>query len=1193
MVHNKPVLTPCITQGFAQTWPVPGRRHIIMAGPGTYDPYTCNNLITVFPGDAYSARLGDTSQGGNAEQLKYQINVTNSKYLFIYRYAAVLESPNHSYDEQPGFEVTVEDTSGTIIDSVCGFYHIYAPPCTDPPNCPVLGGWNYCPNVGYQNDGCYWKNWTTVGMNLSNYAGQTIQVVFTTHGCAYQVHRGYAYISASCGSLSIEVAMCRQADSSLTLTAPPGFAHYQWSNGDTVQQIVMHNPPEGDTISCILTALNGCTDTIRETIKYTRITTNFYHDSACSGTSMQFYDSSYVNQNAVTGWIWNFGDGTPLVNGVQNPLHIFALPGIYNVKLVSFSTEGCKDSITKQVTIDASISINTQPSDRSLCEGLNTSFEISATGTGLTYSWQVNSGTGWTNLSDGGVYSGTTTDSLILTGVTAGMNGYKYRCILNGSCPPAQTSNSVTLTVFPTPTVIATPPVQAICSGGTTGIILTSSTPTTIFTWSVSIVPFGSVTGALAGSGDAIVQTLVNGTTNSAQVTYTIVPTANGCTGTPIQVIVTVNPIPAVTATPVFQTICSNESCDINLLSLTSNTNFSWTFLVSPPGSITGAANGTGNNISQNLINTNTSPGMVTYTIVPTANGCTGLPINATVTVNPLPVPVITGPTTVCFNTAHLYSTNVGMTNYNWSVTGGTITSGAGTNSITVIWNSGGVQSLSVTFTDANGCNPATPPSLNVTVNQIIVTIAGINVTCFGANDGSAFANVSGGTAPYSFQWNDPLSQTTNPAINLLPGTYTVTVTDAASCSTTQSITLIQEYPTPSANISIDSTDKVCSGNSINLRFDLTGTPPWSLTYSDGTNSTTVNGIMSSPYIVQVYPAQSCIYTITSLTDAHCTAVPGMIAGSAGITVFPLPAVEFTWEFGGQNNAVQFHIDSSITDLGAIGYMVLWNFGDGTFGYGHNPLHIYGAANQFDVTLTLTDTNGCKNSITHLVDVTETPHAFFSSTAPNCKGQPVCFTDLSFLPAPPLYIKTWIWDFGDGSPEDTIHFPNNPNVCHTYYDTLTNYPVTLTIIASNDYNDHYTSNVEIVPNPIAAFTHSEACQSQNVQFNDSSLVNGSVSIISWNWDFGDPGSGIYNLSQLRNPQHIYGTGGQYYSVRLIISNLNGCKDTATKSIWVRPSPPVEFLHDSACNGQIVTYMADTVITHIDSIVSWSWDFGDG
>ena len=72
-------------------------------------------------------------------------------------------------------------------------------------------------------------------------------------------------------------------------------------------------------------------------------------------------------------------------------------------------------------------------------------FTVIHSDTTATYQWQENTGTGWSNLSDQGVYSGTATDSLILTGITASLNGYEYRCLVD-ACT-MDTTNLATLTV--------------------------------------------------------------------------------------------------------------------------------------------------------------------------------------------------------------------------------------------------------------------------------------------------------------------------------------------------------------------------------------------------------------------------------------------------------------------------------------------------------------------------------------------------------------------------------------------------------------------------------------------------------------------------------------------------------------------------------------------------------------------------
>ena len=95
-IFNTSQFLPCQTPGFAITQ----RRHVIEKTPSYRDPYSCDSIQSVFPGEEYSARLGDTSGGGHAEQLKYNVPISSNNYLFIYRYAVVLESPNHTVNQQ-------------------------------------------------------------------------------------------------------------------------------------------------------------------------------------------------------------------------------------------------------------------------------------------------------------------------------------------------------------------------------------------------------------------------------------------------------------------------------------------------------------------------------------------------------------------------------------------------------------------------------------------------------------------------------------------------------------------------------------------------------------------------------------------------------------------------------------------------------------------------------------------------------------------------------------------------------------------------------------------------------------------------------------------------------------------------------------------------------------------------------------
>ncbi|HXB12580.1 MAG TPA: hypothetical protein VNZ45_11370, partial [Bacteroidia bacterium] len=97
-----------------------------------------------------------------------------------------------------------------------------------------------------------------------------------------------------------------------------------------------------------------------------------------------------------------------------------------------------------------------QPQNATICNGENTDFVTKVVG-GLNdiYQWQVNTGSGFTNISNGGVYNGATTDSLILTNVPPVMNGYTYRCIISCFSCNNDTSATALLTVNPPPSVTA------------------------------------------------------------------------------------------------------------------------------------------------------------------------------------------------------------------------------------------------------------------------------------------------------------------------------------------------------------------------------------------------------------------------------------------------------------------------------------------------------------------------------------------------------------------------------------------------------------------------------------------------------------------------------------------------------------------------------------------------------------------
>ena len=131
------------------------------------------------------------------------------------------------------------------------------------------------------------------------------------------------------------------------------------------------------------------------------------------------------------------------------------------------------------------------------------------------------------------------------------------------------------------------------------------------------------MTGFSGGNGTLIAQTLLTPGFQQETVTYHITPAANGCFGVPVDYTVTIDPQPHLLNSPMTQSICSDQTTAINLVSSCPNTTFSWNASLLS-GSVSGFTNGTGSLIAQTLTNLLPVDGQVLYSIIPVAGSCTG-----------------------------------------------------------------------------------------------------------------------------------------------------------------------------------------------------------------------------------------------------------------------------------------------------------------------------------------------------------------------------------------------------------------------------------------------------------------------------------------------------------------------------------------------------------------------------------------
>jgi hypothetical protein len=149
-----------------------------------------------------------------------------------------------------------------------------------------------------------------------------------------------------------------------------------------------------------------------------------------------------------------------------------------------------------------------KPANATVCAGANTSFSVSGSGPITGYQWQVNTGSGFNNISNGGVYSGATSTTLTITGALATMSGYQYRSVVIGNCVSVN-SNAAILTVNPTPVFTLGSIPSTLCVSDT-AITLTASLAGG--TWSGAGVQGNKFSPSLAGLGlKTVTYTVSNG----------------------------------------------------------------------------------------------------------------------------------------------------------------------------------------------------------------------------------------------------------------------------------------------------------------------------------------------------------------------------------------------------------------------------------------------------------------------------------------------------------------------------------------------------------------------------------------------------------------------------------------------------------------------------------------------------------
>ncbi len=1033
-----------------------------------------------------------------------------------------------------------------------------------------------------------------------------------------------------------EDLVCLGLDTNLIYMTEPGMSSYVWAvsaggvinSGQGTDQIdVTWSALGGKTVTVSYVNIFGCSPVVPTAYNIEVFPlpspTIIGTDTLCTGVSGVVYTS----QSGKTNYDWQISGGTITSGAGTNQVEVtWNIAGDNWISINYEETTGCSSATPFVYNVFAKpINIPSIIGPSSFCLD-TTSIKTYTTDPGyLNYDWIVSAG--------GVVQSGLGTNQITVKWYTSGAKTVSVNYENTFGCfAPTPTVKNVTVNPIPKPTIIGT---ATVCVGAS-GITYTTEAGMSAYNWTIS--------GGTITSGFGTNQITVTWNTVGAKyvrVNYTNVSGCTASTATQFNVTVSLSPSPTINGT---DTVCVG-STNVTYTTQAFFSNYNW--IVSPGGTITG-----GLGTRQITVTWNTSGSQTVSVNYENVFGCTAVsPAVFKVEVLPKPVPTITGPISTCKGNA-VYTTEVGMSGYVWNVSaGGTITSGVGTNAITVNWTLDGARTVSVSYTSVGGCPAAMPTVKNVTVNPSAVpTIIGNNTVCgdgtdvtytteagmsiytWGVSAGGVITS-GAGTNQITVAWSGSGAKIIT--VNYLnafgcpaqtPKLYGVTVNPLPSpsvigapvvCLGDAGITYTTEAGMSNYTWNVSAGGTITSGvgtNQIEVTWSTLGPQTVSVNYSNGNNCTAASPVVHNVSVVTM-PVPTitesngaCIGSITTYTTEPFmmnylwnVSPDGLITSGAGtneitvlwgntgaqtvdvtyqtptgcaplvptvenFTVIALPSPSITGSSvvcqGSTGNVYS-------TEAGMSNYA--WSVTGGTItsGAGTDAIELtFNADGVQTVSVNYEDANGCSAlaSTDSVVSVITAPVPVITGTDSVCKGS----TGVAYSTDAGMSAYTWTVSAGG-----TITSGAGTNAIQVTWDTKGEQTVSVSYTGLNGCN-------ALTPTIYNVFVkHVDASLSSN---NGATICDGDATIFTatvsggqgaTNYDFYVSGSPVqsgaintYSSSAIADNDKVYVT----------ITDANGCQDTDTITMTVNPLPVVTLNITSAggntiCDGDQVDFVS--------------------
>ena len=504
-------------------------------------------------------------------------------------------------------------------------------------------------------------------------------------------------------------------------------------------------------------------------------------------------------------------------------------------------------------------------------------------------------------------------------------------------------------------------------------------------------------------------------------------------------------------------------------------------------------------------------------------------------------------------------------------------------------------------------------------IQKITVIVGRDNVTpSYTSNCGSPNVTFTNGTIPMAGTtittaiWNfgdGQLDTTLNPTeIH----TYATNTTFNATLTTINSIGCFSKDSVQvdfsggvHALFSVTPQHTVCAGTTItfdpsasNITGNTSGTPvKWTWNFGEGA-PVVING-STSP--VQTHTYNNPGTYIDSLIMESSTGCKNVYKDTIYVQATPIAA------FGPAALHTCAGTSFSFTDLSTPAATIggwHWDFGDPASGTNdssaaQNPTHIFTTPGSYVVSLNVTTSAGCPSLLPvtqHTITVDSLPTASFT-TLTNCAAKTVTFTDHSNGHGGT--IVNWVWNFGDGSPDSTVH--NNNPITHAY-PAGGSHPVTLSVTTANGCTSSvvFQQTIGFGATPVASFSlpSGNLCLPNALAtFTNTSTISDGT-LMTYVWDFGD---GIHaagdTLSVAAAPASITHTfnGVGPYTITLTATSNQGCPNAVSQQLDTVYAQPLAVITQPAhvCFGSSGSFSAANSNFYNGIAADWVWDFGDG